>query len=49
MLINVVAEKCKIVDISHQTEWYFFSYKDRKYPTGTRTNRATKVVQLVHI
>ncbi|KAF3567501.1 hypothetical protein DY000_02011498 [Brassica cretica] len=22
-------------------EWYFFSYKDKKYPTGTRTNRAT--------
>ncbi|KAB5532352.1 hypothetical protein DKX38_019022 [Salix brachista] len=24
-----------------QTEWYFFSHKDKKYPTGTRTNRAT--------
>ncbi|KAI5072353.1 hypothetical protein GOP47_0012459 [Adiantum capillus-veneris] len=35
-------EKCK-VDASHQsTEWYFFSHKDKKYPTGTRTNRATK-------
>ncbi|RCV29323.1 hypothetical protein SETIT_6G003700v2 [Setaria italica] len=22
-------------------EYYFFSYKDRKYPSGTRTNRAT--------
>ncbi|KMT12553.1 hypothetical protein BVRB_5g097990 isoform B [Beta vulgaris subsp. vulgaris] len=25
-----------------QHEWYFFSHKDKKYPTGTRTNRATK-------
>ncbi|CAI0547235.1 unnamed protein product [Linum tenue] len=24
-----------------QSEWYFFSHKDKKYPTGTRTNRAT--------
>ncbi|KAF0895599.1 hypothetical protein E2562_013908 [Oryza meyeriana var. granulata] len=24
-----------------EQEWYFFSYKDRKYPSGTRTNRAT--------
>ncbi|CAH8392814.1 unnamed protein product [Eruca vesicaria subsp. sativa] len=24
-----------------EREWYFFSYKDKKYPTGTRTNRAT--------
>ncbi|KAK3122494.1 hypothetical protein QOZ80_8AG0614390 [Eleusine coracana subsp. coracana] len=23
------------------SEYYFFSYKDRKYPSGTRTNRAT--------
>uniref|UniRef100_A0A7N0V8U6 NAC domain-containing protein n=1 Tax=Kalanchoe fedtschenkoi TaxID=63787 RepID=A0A7N0V8U6_KALFE len=23
-------------------EWYFFSLKDRKYPTGLRTNRATR-------
>ncbi|KAF2302757.1 hypothetical protein GH714_005357 [Hevea brasiliensis] len=22
-------------------EWYLFSHKDKKYPTGTRTNRAT--------
>ena len=22
-------------------EWYFFSLRDRKYPTGVRTNRAT--------
>lgn len=23
-------------------EWYFFSLRDRKYPTGLRTNRATE-------
>ena len=24
-----------------EKEWYFFSMRDRKYPTGIRTNRAT--------
>lgn len=24
-----------------EKEWYFFSRRDRKYPTGVRTNRAT--------
>lgn len=24
-----------------EKEWYFFSLRDRKYPTGMRTNRAT--------
>nr|QFQ50799.1 NAC domain-containing protein 7 [Fragaria nilgerrensis] len=34
-------ELCKIGS-EDQNEWYFFSHKDKKYPTGTRTNRATK-------
>ncbi|XP_027361849.1 NAC domain-containing protein 7-like [Abrus precatorius] len=34
-------ELCKI-GTDEQNEWYFFSHKDKKYPTGTRTNRATK-------
>ncbi|KAH0464749.1 hypothetical protein IEQ34_004852 [Dendrobium chrysotoxum] len=33
-------ERCRI-GYEEQTEWYFFSHKDKKYPTGTRTNRAT--------
>ncbi|KAG0447628.1 hypothetical protein HPP92_028233 [Vanilla planifolia] len=33
-------ELCKVGD-EEQHEWYFFSHKDKKYPTGTRTNRAT--------
>ncbi|KAL5226066.1 hypothetical protein ABZP36_012705 [Zizania latifolia] len=34
-------EHCRIGCDDEQSDWYFFSYKDRKYPTGTRTNRAT--------
>jgi hypothetical protein len=26
----------------NEKEWYFFSKKDRKYPTGLRANRATE-------
>ncbi|KAJ9164065.1 hypothetical protein P3X46_023680 [Hevea brasiliensis] len=33
-------EICRI-GTEDQNEWYFFSHKDKKYPTGTRTNRAT--------
>ncbi|CAA2988284.1 NAC domain-containing 30-like [Olea europaea subsp. europaea] len=40
ILIWLFAGSCKL-GYEEQTEWYFFSHKDRKYPTGTRTNRAT--------
>ncbi|GMI71653.1 NAC SECONDARY WALL THICKENING PROMOTING FACTOR1, Arabidopsis NAC domain containing protein 43 [Hibiscus trionum] len=33
-------EKCKIGS-TPQNDWYFFSHKDKKYPMGTRMNRAT--------
>ncbi|KAG0481083.1 hypothetical protein HPP92_011941 [Vanilla planifolia] len=33
-------ERCRLGS-EEQTEWYFFSHKDKKYPSGTRTNRAT--------
>lgn len=33
-------EQCKI-GTEDQNDWFFFSHKDKKYPTGTRTNRAT--------
>ncbi|CAK9159025.1 unnamed protein product [Ilex paraguariensis] len=38
---DLQAELCKI-GTEEQSDWYFFSHKDKKYPTGTRTNRATK-------
>lgn len=37
----ILSELCKI-GTEEQSDWYFFSHKDKKYPTGTRTNRATK-------
>ncbi|KAG8391994.1 hypothetical protein BUALT_Bualt01G0245500 [Buddleja alternifolia] len=37
-----IQEMCKIGS-TPQNDWYFFSHKDKKYPTGTRTNRATAV------
>ncbi|KAM0834481.1 hypothetical protein ACQ4PT_063567 [Festuca glaucescens] len=33
-------EQCK-TGTEDQNDWFFFSHKDKKYPTGTRTNRAT--------
>ncbi|KAL0706526.1 hypothetical protein Bca4012_072952 [Brassica carinata] len=38
--IQANAEECRI-GLTPQNDWYFFSHKDKKYPTGTRTNRAT--------
>ncbi|KAH1079615.1 hypothetical protein GLYMA_19G259500v4 [Glycine max] len=34
-----IQEMCKIGS-SPQNDWYLFSHKDKKYPTGSRTNRA---------
>ena len=34
------AEPCRI-GTGPQNDWYLFSHRDKKYPTGTRTNRAT--------
>ncbi|URE33240.1 NAC domain-containing protein [Musa troglodytarum] len=44
-LIEVAIESCEAetcrIGSTPQNDWYFFSHKDKKYPTGTRTNRAT--------
>jgi hypothetical protein len=41
--VDDVAELCKIQTDSNekQGDCYFFSRKDKKYPTGNRANRAT--------
>ncbi|CAM6046762.1 unnamed protein product [Sphagnum compactum] len=44
---EVDLNKCEPWDLPEKStigekEWYFFSLKDRKYPTGMRTNRATE-------
>ncbi|XVF56997.1 hypothetical protein PTKIN_Ptkin06aG0167300 [Pterospermum kingtungense] len=43
---DVDLNKCEPWDLPKKAkmgekEWYFFCQRDRKYPTGTRTNRAT--------
>ncbi|KAE8695035.1 putative Alcohol dehydrogenase [Hibiscus syriacus] len=40
-LSHRIFKKCRIGGFTLQNDWYFFSYKDKKYPTGSRTNRAT--------
>jgi hypothetical protein len=37
LFVKLMPEKAKL----GEKEWYFFSLRDRKYPTGVRTNRAT--------
>lgn len=48
--VNETDEQVYIDDVNNvdadvakmgEREWYFFSLRDRKYPTGLRTNRAT--------
>ncbi|CAN6454455.1 unnamed protein product [Victoria cruziana] len=44
---EVDLNKCEPWDLPRKAkmgekEWYFFSMRDRKYPTGMRTNRATE-------
>ncbi|KAF7066312.1 hypothetical protein CFC21_072319 [Triticum aestivum] len=45
-ITEVDLNKCEPWDLPEKAkmgekEWYFFSLRDRKYPTGVRTNRAT--------
>ncbi|XP_052200796.1 NAC domain-containing protein 92 isoform X2 [Diospyros lotus] len=45
-IADVDLNKCEPWDLPGKAkmgekEWYFFSLRDRKYPTGVRTNRAT--------
>ncbi|XP_006660793.1 NAC domain-containing protein 92-like [Oryza brachyantha] len=45
-IAEVDLNKCEPWDLPEKAkmgekEWYFFSLRDRKYPTGVRTNRAT--------
>ncbi|GJN33452.1 hypothetical protein PR202_gb22054 [Eleusine coracana subsp. coracana] len=46
VIADVDLNKCEPWDLPNKAkmgekEWYFFCHKDRKYPTGMRTNRAT--------
>ncbi|KAL5815587.1 hypothetical protein ACOSQ4_026228 [Xanthoceras sorbifolium] len=46
-IVDVDLNKCEPWDLPGKAsmgekEWYFFALRDRKYPTGLRTNRATE-------
>ncbi|KAE8719741.1 NAC domain-containing protein 77 [Hibiscus syriacus] len=46
-IVDVDLNKCEPWDLPARAsmgekEWYFFNLRDRKYPTGLRTNRATE-------
>ncbi|GAV89394.1 NAM domain-containing protein [Cephalotus follicularis] len=46
-IVDIDLNKCEPWDLPGKAsmgekEWYFFSLRDRKYPTGLRTNRATE-------
>ncbi|CAN8258893.1 unnamed protein product [Cochlearia groenlandica] len=46
-IVDVDLNKCEPWDLPAKAsmgekEWYFFNLRDRKYPTGLRTNRATE-------
>ncbi|XP_059664538.1 protein CUP-SHAPED COTYLEDON 1-like [Cornus florida] len=46
-IVDVDLNKCEPWDLPAKAsmgekEWYFFNLRDRKYPTGMRTNRATE-------
>ncbi|KAK4844860.1 hypothetical protein QYF36_025184 [Acer negundo] len=46
-IVDVDLNKCEPWDLPAKAsmgekEWYFFAMRDRKYPTGLRTNRATE-------
>ncbi|CAI0434782.1 unnamed protein product [Linum tenue] len=42
-IAEIDLNRCEPWDLpgTGEKEWYFFSLRDRKYPTGLRTNRAT--------